>query len=278
MNTETLPTFNSRRIDVGGLSLNVVVEGEGPDVLLIHGFPDSHQVWRHQIPALVEAGYRVIAPDLRGYGDSDMPRAVADYRIESVVSDLVALLDELGVNKARVVAHDWGAIIGWWLAMLHPERVDRYVAMSVGHPNAYARGGLAQKLKGYYVYLMQLTGLIEWLLKAGNWFVFRLLAGNHAEFGQWRREMSRPGRLTAAINLYRANLGSMVLPRNHPRTAVPVLGIWSSRDWYLAEKQMKMSQRYVDAPFRYVRVDGVSHWLQLDAPERVNPLLLEYLA
>ena len=137
---------------VNGIDMYVAIAGSGPDVLLLHGFPDSHDLWRNQVPALVSAGFRVIVPDLRGYGQTQIPSGgVASYRIETLVADVAALLDALGVKKVRLVAHDWGAVIGWVFAIAHPERVDRYVALSVGHPTAYARGGLRQKLMGWYV-------------------------------------------------------------------------------------------------------------------------------
>jgi pimeloyl-ACP methyl ester carboxylesterase len=270
------PAFANRRVTVNGVALNVVIEGEGPDVMLVHGFPDSHEVWRKQIPALVAAGYRVIAPDLRGFGDSDAPTEVTAYAVPRFVADLVGVLDVLGIAKVRLVAHDWGAVCGWAFAIAHPDRVNRYVAMSVGHPEAYPRGGIAQKLKGYYVLFMQLRGVAEWLLKLGDWWFFRVITGFHDEFPVWKRQMSRPGRLTAAVNIYRANLG-LILPKKFPRMKVPVLGVWSSADIALAEKQMVISGEYVDATWCYVRVEGASHWLQLDAPAQVNALLLGYL-
>ena len=147
----SLPRFNSRTLPINGLNLNVIIEGEGPDVLLVHGFPDSHQVWREQIPALVAAGYRVIAPDLRGFGASAAPTGKGAYQVANFVSDLLGILDALQIARVRLVAHDWGAVCGWQFAIAHPERVERFVPMSVGHPEAYPRGGLAQKLKGYYV-------------------------------------------------------------------------------------------------------------------------------
>jgi pimeloyl-ACP methyl ester carboxylesterase len=272
----SLPVFNSRRIVVGGVSLNVVVEGVGPDVLLIHGFPDSHQVWRKQIPALVAAGYRVIAPDLRGYGDSDMPPDVASYAVEPVVADLVGVLDALGVAKVRLVGHDWGAMIGWLLAIAHPSRVDRYAALSVGHPNAYSRAGLMQKLKGYYILVIQARGLAEWLMRLGDWWFFRLMTRYAAEFPVWKAEMVRPGRLRAALGLYRANLW-LVLPQKFPQVTVPVLGVWSSDDLFLTEQQMLRSGEHVNAAWRYERLDGVNHWMPLSAPERVNALLLDFM-
>jgi pimeloyl-ACP methyl ester carboxylesterase len=270
MSTET------RSIQVNGTTLNVVIQGEGPDVLLVHGFPDCHTVWRHQIPALVAAGYRVIAPDTRGCGDSAISPSVADYRVHNLVADMIGLLDTLDIEKVKLVAHDWGAAIAWQLVLAHPERVDRYVALSVGHPAAYARGGLIQKLKGYYILLLQLRGISEFLLTRWNWLGLRLMTRYTPEFESWRATLSRPGRLTAAVNYYRANL-SLAFCRKHPPASVPVLGIWSSADIALAEGQMINTEHYVHAEWQYQRIDDASHWLQLDAPEKLNPILLEYL-
>lgn len=267
--------FTSRILRVQGIDLHTIVEGEGPAVLLVHGFPDDHHVWRHQIPALVAAGYRVIAPDLRGCGESDAPRRTRAYALDTLVADLVGVLDALGVTKASVIGHDLGAVLGWQLAMRHPERVTRFVALSVGHPNAYALAPLEQKLKGYYVALFQLRGLAELWLRSAGWWWLRKLTG-HAEASRWIARLSRPGRLTAAIDYYRANL-RIVLPRAYPPVTVPVLGIWSDGDRFLVERQMIDSAKWTKAPFRYERLEGASHWLQLDAPERVNPLVLGFL-
>jgi pimeloyl-ACP methyl ester carboxylesterase len=270
-------TFASRCIAVRGITLNVVVEGEGPDVLLVHGFPDSHQVWRRQIPALVAAGYRVIAPDLRGYGASDMPPGgVAAYAVKELVADLVALLDALRIHRVRLVGHDWGAMLGWLLAIEHPARVERYAALSVGHPNAYSRGGLMQKLKGYYILLIQARGVAEWLMKLGDWWFFRQMTRYADELPHWKAEMARPGRLSAALGLYRANLG-LVLPQKRAPAPMPVMGVWSSGDLFLTERQMRGSRNFVTGPWRYERLDGVNHWMTLAAPERVNALLLDFL-
>jgi pimeloyl-ACP methyl ester carboxylesterase len=269
--------FNAKRVRVNGLELNVIVEGEGPDVLLVHGFPDDHAVWRKQIPALVAAGYRVIAPDTRGCGDSDVPPRVGDYRADVLVSDLVGLLDALGIGKVRLVAHDWGAIQGWLFAARHPERVDRYVALSVGHPAAYARGGLEQKLRGYYVLLLQFRHLIEFVLTAFDWWMLARFAGYPEELARWRSQLCRPGRLTAGCNYYRANL-HLLFRSAGERVRVPVTGVWSSGDRFLVERQMARSVQYCDAGWTYVRVDGANHWMQLADPDTVNSLLLQQLA
>jgi pimeloyl-ACP methyl ester carboxylesterase len=269
--------LSMRRLRIDGIDLNVVDEGEGPAVLLVHGFPDDHTVWRKQIPMLVAAGYRVIAPDTRGCGESEIPARLGGYKIDRLVADLAGVLDALGIDKVRLVAHDWGAVQGWNFAMRHPERVERYVALSVGHPNAYARGGFMQKLRGYYIVLFQLRGLAEFLLTRFDYALWRTIFGFPEEFEACKVRLTRPGRLTAGINYYRANLG-LILPREFPPVTVPVVGIWSDGDRFLVEGQMTNSARYCTAGFRYQRVDGANHWLQLDAPEKVNPLLLASLA
>ncbi len=270
-------TFNRRTVTVNGQQLNVVIEGEGPAVLLVHGFPDDHTVWRHQIPALVAAGYRVIAPDTRGCGESAIPRRTSDFRIEQLVADLAALLDALGIDKVQLVGHDWGAVQAWHLALWHPERVERYVAMSVGHPRAYASGGIEQKLRGYYIALIQLRGFAEFMVRALGWRPLRWMSRYPAEFPHIKARLSRPGRLTAGFNYYRANFG-LLFPASYPRVQVPVVGIYSDGDIFLTEAQMRNSEQFCDAGWKYVRVDGANHWLQLDAPERVNALLLEHLS
>ncbi len=273
------PAFNSRQIAVNGVTLNVIVDGKGPDVLLVHGFPDCHDVWRHQIPALVEAGYRVIAPDMRGSGLSDAPPATRDYKMSHLVSDLADLLDALQIKKVRLVGHDHGALIGFQFCLAHPDRVDRFVAMSNGHPAAYALGPIEQKLKGWYVLFFQIRGLSDWVLRAGDWWCLRMLSGFPEEVPNWIRQLQRPGRLAARLNFYRANLG-LIVPKpwsKVSKVSVPVMGIFSDGDRFLAEAQMTGTQKFVDGPWRYERVEGANHWLQLSAPEKVNALLLDYL-
>ncbi|MBW7013560.1 alpha/beta fold hydrolase [Pseudomonas sp. N040] len=265
-----------RKLQINGLQMNVLVAGEGEPVLLLHGFPDTHEVWRKQIPALVEAGYQVIAPDTRGCGESQIAPRVADYHRDQLVDDLRALLDALQIDKVRLVAHDWGAVQGWLFTLKHPERVERYIPLSVGHPAAYGSGGLAQKLKGWYVVMFQLRGFPEWLFKAGNWWFFRKFTAFPEEFASWKATLERPGRLSPGINYYRANF-DLVLPKAWPKAKVPVSGIVSTGDRYLTIGQMRDSARFVDGPFRYAVVEGANHWLQVHMPEKVNPLLLEFL-
>jgi pimeloyl-ACP methyl ester carboxylesterase len=266
-----------QRIALKGIELSVIIAGEGPDVLLLHGFPDSKAVWRKQIPALIEAGFRVIVPDTRGCGDSDIPGRESDYELSLLIEDVRLLLDALKIDKVRLVAHDWGAVIAWQFALAHPERVDRYVALSVGHPKAYTGASITQKFKAWYIVMFQFRFLAEWFIKAGNWFFFRAFTAYPEEAPHWIETLSRPGRLTAGINYYRANFSKMVFPAQWPNVQVPVMGVYSTGDRYLTERQMTASAALVDAPFRYECIKGANHWMQLNAPDAVNALLLDYL-
>ncbi|HEX4895883.1 MAG TPA: alpha/beta fold hydrolase [Solimonas sp.] len=271
-----IPGERHRQLTVNGLDMAVFEYGpaEGRPVLLLHGFPDTHAVWRHQAVALAAAGYRVIAPDVRGHGATEAPVAVAAYRLEQLVADALGLLDALGVREpVNLAGHDLGAITGWTLAARHPERVRRYAALSVGHPRCY-RGAPGQVFRGWYALMFQWRGVAEWLLSAGNWRMFRFFIP-HPELARWIPDLSRPGRLTATMAWYRANLWRM-LRGEFPPARVPTLGIWSTRDVALVEAQMTRSQSQVQAEWRYARIEGASHWLLLDRPEEVNRLLLEW--
>ena len=178
------------RIEVNGVGLEVSSEGSGPAVLLLHGFPDAHELWRHQVPALTAAGFRTIAPDLRGFGASDKP---GEYGVGSHIGDLLGVLDQLDVEGAHVVGHDWGAGIGWVLASLVPDRVRSLTALSVGHPAAFARGGLAQREKSWYMLLFQFEGVAEQWLSADDFANFREWSG-HPDFGRGGRSAGRARR------------------------------------------------------------------------------------
>jgi pimeloyl-ACP methyl ester carboxylesterase len=269
-----------RRVRGDGVELDVLDEGSGPAVLLLHGFPDSSHLWRHRVPALAGAGLRVIAPDLRGFGASERPERVADYRISRSVADLLAVLDELGVERARVAAHDFGAAVAWVLAALHPERVERLAALSVGHPGAQRRT-VEDREKAWYTLLFQFEGVAEELLSRDDWKLMREWLRGEGDVERYVADLSLPGALTAGLSWYRANLhpARQLEPRRAmPPVAAPTLGVWSSGDHYLNEAQMVGSAEHVTGPWRYERIDGASHWMQLDATGRVNELLVEFLA
>jgi pimeloyl-ACP methyl ester carboxylesterase len=264
-----------------GIELAVLDEGEGTPVLLLHGFPDSSRVWRHQVPALVAAGFRVVAPDLRGFGESDRPDGVEHYAMRRSVADLLAVLDALEIERAHVVGHDFGAGLAWVLAALVPERVDRLVVLSVGHPNGFRPPTVEQREKFWYQLLFQFEGVAEELLQRDDWKLMREFAPGYLDEERAIADLSRPGALTAALNWYRANSAparELERRRAFPSVAASTLGIWSSGDRYLLEEAMLGSAAHVTGPWRYERIEGAGHWLQLDAPERVNELLLDFLA
>ena len=268
------------RLQVGGVSLHVVEEGNGPVVLLLHGFPDSSHLWRHQIPALTSAGFRTIAPDLRGFGNSDRPEETEAYALPLILQDLTGILDHLNIERAHVVGHDWGAAAGWVLAALHPERVNRLVALSVGYPVAFTKAGLDQREKSWYMLLFQFRGIAEELLMRENWKLFRDLARHHPETEKWIEDLKRPGALTAALNWYRANVSPEMWHQERqmlPNVQTSTLGVWSSGDVYLTEAQMLRSSECVAGSWRYERVEGASHWMQLDQPEYVNGIVVSFL-
>jgi pimeloyl-ACP methyl ester carboxylesterase len=268
------------RVAGDGVNLAVLEQGDGPAVLLLHGFPDSSHVWRYQVPALAGAGLRVLAPDLRGFGESDRPERVDDYRMRHLVADVVALVDGLGVEKVRVVGHDWGAALAWVFAATVPDRVERLVAMSVGNPNTHRTRSIEQRQKSWYMLLFQFHDVAERLITRDDWKLFREFLGGAGDQEQYLRDLSRPGALTAALNWYRANLAPEIELKTAstlPPVAAPTLGLWSSGDAYLTEDQMLASTDHVSGTWRYVRVEGASHWMQLDAREQINDLLVEFL-
>jgi pimeloyl-ACP methyl ester carboxylesterase len=268
----------TRRIAVGEVTLNVWRGGGGPPVLLLHGFPDSLALWRHVAPRLVAAGYDVIVPDLRGFGESDAPAGRRHYTMDRILGDLVGLLGALGASeKVHVVGHDWGAAVAWCFAMARPERLRSSVAISVGHPREYALAGLEQRRKGSYTIFWQLPGIAETALSRRDFAGLRHWARHHRDVDACVREMARPGRLTAGLNWYRANFASVMLG-SWPLCRVPTLGIWSSEDHCLAEDQMVKSSRRMAATWRYERVEGATHWLPLDEPERIADLALGWFA
>jgi pimeloyl-ACP methyl ester carboxylesterase len=268
------------RLDINGTVLEVQDSGTGRPILLLHGWPDTHEVWRHQLTALGEAGYRTIAPDLRGFGDSDKPDTVASYGIIQLVGDLIGLLDRLDVPQANVVGHDWGGAIGAVLAALSPERVASLTCVSVGHPAAFAHAGWEQREKSWYMLLFQFPGIAEEWLRADE---FRNLRewSRHPDIETVVERLRDPAALTASLALYRAILPPESLiapPVELPPVTVPALGIWSSGDFALLEEGMTGSAAFVKGEWRYERVEDAGHWPQLDAPDTVNALLLDFLA
>lgn len=269
----TQPAF--KMINARGLNFRVLDQGEGTPLLLLHGFPDSLELWQAMTPQLLAAGFRVITYDQRGYGETDAPADSTSYRIDEIVADAPAILDALGVKQpVCLMGHDWGSAIAWALALQYPERVQALVAVSVGHPKSYGRAGVKQKLgKGLYILWFQLRGLCEWyLLRAGG---LRRWLGNSEHGDRTLRLMSRPGRLTAALNWYRENLRNAVFG-DWGSVQCPTLGVWSSGDAYLTEEQMLDSENFVNNRWAYQRIENAGHWIPLEQPKRLATLAIEW--
>jgi len=271
-----------------GLCLHYVEAGAGPLIVLLHGFPEFWYSWRHQIPALARAGFHVIAPDLRGYNESAKPAGVANYRMELLVGDIVGLIRHAGATTATVVGHDWGGMIAWHLAMDQPQVVDQLAILNAPHPAAFVRelGGLEQWLRSSYIRFFQLPWLPECLLAAGDYALLeRMLrhqplrrgAFSRIDIRRYKRALSVPRALTSALNYYRAAWRHS--PRRadgFPTISMPTLLIWGERDSYLSIRLTKGLIPWVPN-IKIQRLANASHWVQNDAPQDVNRLLLEFV-
>jgi pimeloyl-ACP methyl ester carboxylesterase len=267
------------RVDADGVSIEYEVTGEGRPVVLLHGFPDSGRLWRNQVLVLAEAGFKVIVPDLRGYGRSDKPSDVAAYTMDLLVGDVLTVIGAVGADRAHVVGHDWGAGVAWATALMAADRVDHLVAMSVGHPATFFTEGFEQYEKSWYMLLFQFAGIAEQWLSADDWANLRAW-GRHPDTDAVIAELEASGSLTPGLNYYRANISpERFLPSglSPPPIQAPTMGVWSSGDFALTEGQMTRSGGNVAGPWRYERLDGPGHWMQIDAPDAVNRLLIDFL-
>jgi pimeloyl-ACP methyl ester carboxylesterase len=279
----TFPT-RTHRIAANGLTHFVRDSGDerAPAAMLLHGFPDSSAVWDRLTPYLIDSGFRVIAPDMRGFGETDIAARVADYDIRTGAAvDMIAILDALKIERAHLAGHDFGAPVAWVLAAQQPDRFLSLSALSVGHMRAFLAAGAEQKRRSFYILVHQLRGVCEWLYRRDDWALLRSHWKGARDPEETIRLLSRPGRLTAGLDWYRANvsLSRMLAPPapgalGEERVKIPTLGIWSAGDKYLTEEQMVGSGNYVDSVWTYARIENASHWLQEDAPEALSKLLL----
>jgi pimeloyl-ACP methyl ester carboxylesterase len=277
-------------IETNRVRLHVAEAGpaDGPLVVLLHGFPEFWYGWRHQIVALAAAGYRVLAPDQRGYHLSDKPRGRDAYAIDRLAADVIGLIAARGRDSAAVVGHDWGAGVAWWLALRHPSWLDRLAILNVPHPAVMLRRlrrDPAQWLRSWYILAFQLPWLPEALLRANGYKAMasamrrtaRTGSFSETDLARYRAAWSKPGALTAMIDWYRAAVRRPPLPPGSPRVVVPTLVLWGARDIALARAMSPESVAYCDQG-RLELFEEATHWVQHDAAERVNALLLSFLA
>lgn len=280
------------RVAANGINFEVATLGSGDRLALcLHGFPEHAYSWRHQMPLLARLGYRVWAPNLRGYGATDSPREVSAYKTRTLVQDVASLIKAANPRETVLIAHDWGAALAWSLAMDQPQLIDRLVILNLPHPACFARElrRPVQFVKSWYMFFFQLPWLPEFLLgrrqgRATSELI-RKTSRNPARFpGEaleiYRANASRPGGLTAMINWYRALFrgGDLrrFLARDIPTIDIPTLFLWGDADVALSLRTTRGTEQYVsDLTFRVL--PGVSHWIHQEAPEAVNAMLEAWL-
>jgi pimeloyl-ACP methyl ester carboxylesterase len=266
-----------------GLTFDVLDAGpsDGEPVVLLHGFPQDATAWDRVSPALHQHGLRTLAPHQRGYSPLARPRGRSRYTLRETTKDVLSLLDAAGLERAHVVGHDWGGIVGWALAAWHPERVRTLTSLSVPHPTAMARAFVTsdQALRSYYMALFQVPVLPEWALLAVGGEPLRrvFLRGDLPPdvADHYVERMRQPGALSGALAWYRA----LPLDARDPvgRVRVPTLHVWSTGDAFLGRAATEQTRRFVDAPYRLEVLEGVPHWIPELAPDRVAELVTEHV-
>jgi pimeloyl-ACP methyl ester carboxylesterase len=274
---------------VNGVQLHYREAGRGPLVILLHGFPQFWYSWRRLMPALAEAGYRAIAPDLRGYNLSGKPKGVEPYAIDTVADDIAALIHHAGERRAHIIGHDWGGAIAWHLAMRHRDVVDHLTILNAPHPRAYARAlrTPAQLWRSRYLLFFQIPGLPEaWIAQNGFAPIRRILRTEPARPGAFTEDdidryvaaLARPWALTSAINYYRAaaRFKPLRTPDYSSRIEAPTLLVWGDRDKYLGRGLTEGLERWVPT-LTVAHLPDTSHWVLEDAPEDVERLVMDFL-
>jgi epoxide hydrolase 4 len=270
------------------VTLHVVQAGPaaGPALILLHGFPEFWFGWRHQIPYFAGAGYRVWAPDQRGYNLSEKPLRIKDYRLDLLAADVAGMIAQTGKERVYLAGHDWGAAVAWWVAIKYPHLLHKLAILNVPHPivaRRFAKRSWEQRLRSWYIAFFQLPWLPEYLLTTGGAEVAReLLRGTSREgsftdeeLEQYQRAWLRPGAMASMINWYRAMFRTHTQRLDSLRVTVPTRIMWGVHDVALCRELAPLSLEMVDDGDLRFFEDG-THWLQHDEPHRVNELLFEF--
>jgi pimeloyl-ACP methyl ester carboxylesterase len=278
-----------RHIPTNGIRLHVVEAGpkSGVPVILLHGFPEFWYGWRRQIPALAEAGCRVIVPDQRGYNLSDRPNSIKNYHIDKLTEDVLGLIDALGYEKVNLVGHDWGAIVSWIFAFWHPERLHKLGILNAPHPlvmRRFLQRDFEQIRRSWYTYFFQLPWIPEIGMRANNWRgAVRALRGSgkihtftNEDIAKYKEAWSQPGAITSMINWYRAGSRYFLGLPKEMRIKVPTLMIWGMKDFALTHRLARPSMDYVDEG-NLILFPDATHWVQHEASGEVNHYLIDFL-
>ena len=286
------PNVEFIRVAANGIDFEVATMGQGDRLALcLHGFPEHAYSWRYQMPLLAKLGYRVWAPNLRGYGGTDSPNDVAAYKTRTLVEDVIGLIRASGAKEVLLMAHDWGGALAWSVALIAPELIRRLVILNLPHPACFARElrRPVQLTKSWYMFFFQLPWLPEFILSRGQGRVIaesiRRTSRDPARFPNdvievYRQNAARPGGLRAMINWYRAafRYGALARPRQGTILTIttPTLFLWGDADVALSIRTTRGTENYVsNLTFRVF--PGVSHWIQQEAPEAVNTMIEAWL-
>ena len=282
----TTETWRHRDIMTNGIRMHYVTQGNGPLIVFLHGFPEFWYSWRYQMPFLAELGYTVVAPDLRGYNDTDKPRT--GYDVPTLVGDIAGLIKGLGQEKAVIVGHDWGGALAWAFAMSYPQMTERLIVMNAPHPQAMQRAfrTLKQLRKSWYMFAFQLPWLPENALLRNNAYeIGRMLKGAAVQksafpnevLATYQEAMSKPGAMTAALNYYRQLFRHPLRSaKNYTSIGVPTLLIWGEQDIALGIELTYGLEQWVPN-IQIKRIPDSGHWVQQEKPELVNMLMAEFL-
>ena len=283
-------TASQHMVQANGLRFRAMVDGpaDGDMFILLHGFPEGAESWARQVDALAKAGCLAVAPDLRGYGLSDAPAGVENYAIDRLVEDVAAIIKSFGRSQAHVAGHDWGALVAWFFASRHPEMSTTLTALSVAHPAALAEASRVdeeQREKSRYVALFLQEGKAEHVLADDGYRRLRAMfalgpnpdAVPPAVIEHFTKSLSRPGRLTAALNYYRANLGARggawAALTQELKIASPTTLLWGDEDPALGRRAVEATAARVDGPYELAVLEGAGHWLQFERPGEVSGAL-----
>jgi pimeloyl-ACP methyl ester carboxylesterase len=277
------------QITTNGIRLHVVQTGPvtGPLVLLLHGFPEFWYGWRRQLTPLANAGYRVWAPDQRGYNLSDKPLGIAAYRLELLAADVVGLIEAAGQEKARIVGHDWGGVVTWWIASHASHRLERAVVINAPHGavmRRHLRRSPSQWLRSWYVGFFQLPCLPELVSRLDHWrLLVRALQWSSrpgtfttTDLERYRQAWARPQAYRAMLNWYRAIVQRPPDRPGYSAIAVPMMLIWGAQDVFLSRQMAQLSMALCQEG-QLAIVEEASHWVHLEEPGRVNVLIDSFL-
>jgi len=276
--------LESRRVDVGEVTLHVVLAGpvDGPPVVLLHGFPEFWYAWRGPLAVLARAGFRVIAPDQRGYNLSDKPGAVDSYRIDRLAADIAGLLTALGYDDAYLAGHDWGGGVAWRTVIDHPERIRKFVVIDTPHPRASEGYVSTENTVSWYRTFIQIPWLPGWTARVANWAMLTNALRNTSRPGtfpdevmdQFRSAWDRDGAIHTMGNWYRAP--SVPLP-GEGRVAVPTLMLLAAEDAYIPADLSRRSMAFLDAG-ELRELGSGTHWVIQEEPERIGKILADYFS